>query len=107
FPNIKPALVVGVCEVIPCSPTGEEIVFWDFFISDGVIQYDLGWRMPDCLVHQDALIDSRKPNSEICGTLAQSKEIRFRKQLARNLINRLDLLVSQSNPSLNAYSISS
>lgn len=93
FPNIKLALVVGVCGVVPFSPTGEEIVLGDVIISDGVIQYDLGRRLPDRFVRKDTLLDSLgRPNVEIRGVLAKLKGIRLRKQLISNMNNYMDVL---------------
>ncbi|KAH6871049.1 hypothetical protein B0T10DRAFT_592798 [Thelonectria olida] len=93
FPNIKLALVVGVCGVVPFSPTGEEIVLSDVIIGDGVIQYDLGRRLPDRFVRKDTLLDSLgRPNVEIRGVLAKLKGIRLRKQLISNMNNYMDVL---------------
>lgn len=47
FPNIKLAVVVGICGVVPSSSGGVEIVLGDVIVSDGVIQYDLGRRLPE------------------------------------------------------------
>ncbi|KAF7545245.1 hypothetical protein G7Z17_g9318 [Cylindrodendrum hubeiense] len=44
FPNIKLALVGGVCGVVPFGPSGEEIILGDVIISDGIIH-----RMADYL----------------------------------------------------------
>ncbi|KAM6513155.1 hypothetical protein FALCPG4_015620 [Fusarium falciforme] len=41
FPNIKLAIVVGVCGIVP-SAGSDEIVLGDVVVSDGIIQYDLG-----------------------------------------------------------------
>ncbi|KAI5460674.1 nucleoside phosphorylase domain-containing protein [Mariannaea sp. PMI_226] len=93
FPNIRLALVVGVCGVIPFGPSGEAIVLGDVIISDGVIQYDFGWRLPDCFVRKDILLDSLgRPNAEIRGLLAKLKGIRHRKQLISNTIGHLETL---------------
>ncbi|KAI5456159.1 hypothetical protein BGZ63DRAFT_96455 [Mariannaea sp. PMI_226] len=93
FPNIKLALVVGVCGVIPFGPNGEAIVLGDVIISDGVIQYDFGRRLPDRFVPKDTLLDSLgRPNAEIRGLLAKLKGIRYRKQLISNTIGYLDVL---------------
>ncbi|KAG7402588.1 Nephrocystin-3 [Fusarium oxysporum f. sp. rapae] len=48
FPSIRLALVVGVCGVVPFRRNGDEIVLGDVVISDGIVQYDLGRRLPGC-----------------------------------------------------------
>ncbi|KAG5787516.1 hypothetical protein H9Q69_013417 [Fusarium xylarioides] len=59
FPGIKLALVVDICGVIPFSPAKDEIVLGDVIISNGIIQYDFGWQLPDCFIRKDTLSDDR------------------------------------------------
>ncbi|WAO97400.1 Hypothetical protein NCS54_01512900 [Fusarium falciforme] len=93
FPNIKLALVVGVCGVVPFGPNGEEIVLGDVIVSDGVIQYDLGRRLPNRFVRKDTLLDSLgRPNAEIRGVLAKLKGLRNRKLLGSMMASYLDIL---------------
>lgn len=97
FPNIKLAVLVGVCGVVPFSPNGgEEIVLGDVVISDGVVQYDLGLRLPDRFVRKDMLLDSLgRPNAEIRTLLAKLKGIRSRKTLRAKMTGYLDVLRSE------------
>lgn len=93
FPNIKLALVVGVCGVVPFGRDGEEIVLGDVLISDGVIQYDLGRRLPDHFVRKDTLQDTLgRPNLEIRGLLAKLKGIRYRRLLVSKMTSYLHIL---------------
>ncbi|RYO93786.1 hypothetical protein DL763_004271 [Monosporascus cannonballus] len=93
FPNIKLAVVVGVCGVAPFSPDGDEIVLGDVIISDGVVQYDLGRRLPDCFVRKDTLLDSLgRPNAEIRALLAKLKGVRGREMLRGRIPGYLDAL---------------
>ncbi|KAK4201226.1 nucleoside phosphorylase domain-containing protein [Triangularia verruculosa] len=78
FPNIKLALVVGVCSVVPFRPGGSggtaETVLGDVIVSDGVAQYDLGRRLPEQFVPKDTLLDTLgRPNTEIRALLAKPK----------------------------------
>ncbi|KAM4066702.1 phosphorylase superfamily protein [Hirsutella rhossiliensis] len=101
FPNIKLALVVGVCGVVPYGPAGEEIILGDVVISDGVIQYDLGRRLPGRFERKDTLLDSLgRPNIEIRGLLAKLKGLRGRKQLGAAISTYLGVL--QNEPLLAA-----
>jgi nucleoside phosphorylase len=93
FPNIKLAVVVGVCGSVPLSPDGDEIVLGDVIISDGVVQYDLGRRLPERFVRKDTLLDSLgRPNAEIRSLLAKLKGVRGRKALQSKLADYLDVL---------------
>ena len=65
FPNIKLAVVVGICGVVPFGPNGDEILLGDVIISDGVVQYDLGRRLPGRFARKDTLLDALgRPNAE-------------------------------------------
>ncbi|KAH7184338.1 nucleoside phosphorylase domain-containing protein [Fusarium oxysporum] len=77
FPNVKIALVVGICGVAPFKRGGEEIVLGDVVISEGIIQYDFGRRLPGQFIPKEGPLDSLgRPNQEIRGVLAQAKGIR-------------------------------
>ncbi|KAL6409944.1 putative kinesin [Ilyonectria robusta] len=101
FPNIKLALVVGVCRVIPFGPSDEEIILGDVIISDGVIQYDLGRQLPNYFMRKDTLLDSLgRPNLEIRAMLAKLKGLRGRKMLHSRMAGYLKIL--RLEPALNA-----
>ncbi|KAF4509475.1 hypothetical protein G6O67_003648 [Ophiocordyceps sinensis] len=94
FPNIKLALVVGVCGVAPFVPGYEdEIVLGDVIISDGVVQYDLGQRLPERFVRKDTLLDALgRPNTEIRSLLAKLKGVRGQKTMRSKIASNLDKL---------------
>lgn len=74
FPGIKLVLVVGICGAVPFKPNGEEIVLGDVIISDAVIQYDIGRRLPERFARKDSLLDALgRPSMEIRGMLAKLK----------------------------------
>jgi nucleoside phosphorylase len=104
FPNIKLAIVVGVCGVVPFGGGGGaegEIVLGDVIVSDGVVQFDLGRQLPDRFVRKDTLLDALgRPNAEIRGLLAKSKGIRGRKTLRDKVMGYLSIM--QSEPELAA-----
>ncbi|KAK2684397.1 hypothetical protein QWA68_016789, partial [Fusarium oxysporum] len=101
FPNVKIALVVGVCGVAPFKRNGEEIVLGDVVISEGIIQYDFGRRLPDQFVPKEGLLDSLgRPNQEIRGVLAQAKGISGRQLLVSEMIRSLSIL--RQNPEFRA-----
>ncbi|KAH6975801.1 nucleoside phosphorylase domain-containing protein, partial [Ilyonectria destructans] len=101
FPNIRLAVVVGVCGAVPFSPGGEEIVLGDVVVSDGVVQYDLGRQLPDRFIRKDTLLDSLgRPNAEIRSLLTKLKGIRVRKTLQSKMAGYLSVI--QHEPDLAA-----
>ncbi|KAJ4179461.1 hypothetical protein NW767_014614 [Fusarium falciforme] len=101
FPNIKLALVVGVCGVIPFKPGKEEIVLGDVIISNGVVQYDFGRHFPDHFARKDTLLDSLgRPNQEILGVLAKLGSLRGRREMRRKMAGYLVAL--RQEPELGA-----
>ncbi|EXK75943.1 hypothetical protein FOQG_19295 [Fusarium oxysporum f. sp. raphani 54005] len=101
FPNVKIALVVGVCGVAPFKRNGEEIVLGDVVISEGIIQYDFGRRLPGQFIPKEGPLDSLgRPNQEIRGVLAQAKGTRGRQRLISEMTGYLNLL--RHNPELYA-----
>lgn len=101
FPNIKLALVVGICGAIPLEPDGTEIVLGDVIISNGVVQYDFGRQLPDQFIRKDTLMDSLgRPNTGIRAVLAKLSGIRGRKMLQNRMATYLTVL--QAEPDLAA-----
>ncbi|TPX13257.1 uncharacterized protein E0L32_006230 [Thyridium curvatum] len=97
FPSIKLALVVGVCGVVPFD-AGKEIVLGDVIVSDGVIQYDFGHRLPDKFVRKDTLEDSLgRPNPEIRSLLAKLKSRHDRKQIQSKMATYLSVMQAEQD----------
>jgi nucleoside phosphorylase len=96
FPNIKLALVVGVCGAVPYGSYGEEIVLGDVLVSEGVVQRDLGRQLPDGFVPKREVLDSlHRPNSEIRGFVMKLKGINGRNALQNNMARYLEALQAQ------------
>ncbi|KAK7428277.1 hypothetical protein QQZ08_005174 [Neonectria magnoliae] len=102
FPNIKLALVVGVCGAVPFVPSSDvEIVLGDVIMSSGVIQYDLGRQLPERFVRKNTLQESLgRPNAEVRALLAKLEGIRARKILRSKMVGHLNKL--QNEPELEA-----
>ncbi len=97
FPNIKLALIVGVCGVVPFHPSssGErvETVLGDVIVSSGVIQYDLGRRLPEKFVLKDTLQDTLgRPDTEIRTLLAKLRGLRGRRTLQGKMAGYMEVL---------------
>jgi nucleoside phosphorylase len=96
FPNVKLALIVGVCGVVPFRSASSEMaetVLGDVIVSDGVVQYDLGRRLPEQFVPKDTLLDALgRPNTEIRALLAKLKGLRSRKTLQAKMAGYMDVL---------------
>ncbi len=96
FPNIRLALVVGICGVAP-SDSGREVVLGDVVISDAVVQYDLGQRLPERFQRKDALMDSfGRPNAEIRALMARLKGIRSQQMLQSRVADYMTVLQGES-----------
>lgn len=101
FPSIKLALLVGICSVVPFSPSKDEIILGDIIISTGIIHYDFGRQLPGRSVHRNTLSGSRgNPNPEIREVLAKLKNHRYRHQLNAKIERFLDVL--RQDPELHA-----
>ncbi|KAJ0129103.1 Uncharacterized protein HZ326_27801 [Fusarium oxysporum f. sp. albedinis] len=101
FPNIKIALLVGLCGVAPFKRNGEEVVLGDVVISEGIVQYDFGRRLPGRFVPKDGPLDTLgRPNQEIRGILAQAKGTRGRQRLTSEMARYLEIL--RHDPELRA-----
>ncbi|KAH6892554.1 nucleoside phosphorylase domain-containing protein [Thelonectria olida] len=93
FPNIRLALVVGICGGVPLSLTGQKMNLGDVVVSDGVVQYDLGRRLPNQFLRKDTLLDSLgRPNMEIRTQLATLKGIRGRRNMEKRMAEYLGVL---------------
>ncbi|CVL03615.1 uncharacterized protein FMAN_15097 [Fusarium mangiferae] len=73
FPNIKLALLVGICGGAPTYNKGKSrIRLGDAIISTGIVQYDFGRRFPDQFEIKDSLNDiPGRPNLEIRSLLSK------------------------------------
>ncbi|KAH7184065.1 nucleoside phosphorylase domain-containing protein, partial [Fusarium oxysporum] len=101
FPDVKLALVVGVCGVAPFKLNKDEIVLGDVIVSDGIVQYDFGRQLPDHLIRKDTLLDSLgRPNQEIRGVLAKLRSLRHHRQLSDKIVEYLEVL--RQEPELRA-----
>ncbi|KAL2168671.1 hypothetical protein VTG60DRAFT_6954 [Thermothelomyces hinnuleus] len=94
FPNVKLALVVGICGAVPFyGPDNAEIILGDVIISDGVIQYDFGRRLPERFVRKDTLLDALgRPSTEVRALLAKLKGRHGRKKLRETVARYMDVL---------------
>ncbi|KAJ4264362.1 hypothetical protein NW762_005560 [Fusarium torreyae] len=99
FPNIKLAIIVGICGVIPFHPdTYDEIILGDVVVSQGIVQYYLGRDFPDQFEYEHMLKESiGRPNAEMRTLLSK---LRSSKALEADMKDFLDVL--QDQPTLAA-----
>ncbi|KAM5341694.1 hypothetical protein ACJ41O_014725 [Fusarium nematophilum] len=97
FPNIKLAIVVGVCGTVPLTPKDkEEVVLGDVIVSEGIIQYDFGRRLRDNFVRKDTVKDSLpRPNINIRSLVNMLRGISVRKRLRENMTVYLSHLAKE------------
>ncbi|CAI6094611.1 unnamed protein product, partial [Clonostachys chloroleuca] len=90
YPNIKLALVVGVCGAVPfVSDSATEIILGDIIISSGVVQYDFGRRLPEHSLG--------RPNLEIRAQLEKLEGRRSKAVLKKKIISHLVELQKESD----------
>lgn len=74
FPNIKLAVVVGICGAVPLPPGRYEIILGDVIVSEGIVQYDFGRQFTKSFESKVTLLDSLpRPNNQIANFLAKLK----------------------------------
>jgi nucleoside phosphorylase len=91
YPEIKLALVVGVCGGVPSYSEGrEDLILGDVVISDGIVQYDFGRRFPDVFLSKSGPEVVSRPGPKLRGILAKLKGVRRRERLEAKLLENLE-----------------
>ncbi|KAL4973027.1 hypothetical protein BDW66DRAFT_112659 [Aspergillus desertorum] len=86
YPNIKLALVVGICGGVPFTKGHAEIILGDIVVSDGIIQHDFGKRVPEAFLRKTSVTDELgRPNVAIRGFLSKIKTTMARKRIDSNV----------------------
>ncbi len=90
YPNLKVALLVGICGGAPSAGT-DELLLGDVVIGKMVLQHDFGRQYHDKLIPKDTADDSLgRPNKDIRGLIAivesESGKERLRESAARHLV---------------------
>ncbi|KAL4898870.1 hypothetical protein BDW74DRAFT_184294 [Aspergillus multicolor] len=92
FTNVKLALVVGICGVVPFKKNGEEILLGDVIISDGVVQYDLERQFSDGFKRKiDVQHSLGRPNARILSTLAKLETRKHGLMLESQILGHLEI----------------
>ncbi|KAJ5341807.1 hypothetical protein N7541_010931 [Penicillium brevicompactum] len=101
FPNIKLALIVGVCGGVPFPGGSAEILLGDVVISKGIVQYDFGRRYPGQF-RRKATVDDQpgRPGREISSLLARLETNKHRTNLQEKIATEL----RHMNDNPNTYS---
>ncbi|KAK5213936.1 hypothetical protein LTR41_000128 [Exophiala xenobiotica] len=89
FPDIKLALIVGICGGVPSTGAdgkGGEIYLGDVIFSTALIQQTFGWRYPKELQTKDTTKDSLgRPNLKIHGVFTKLETTYYREQLQKSV----------------------
>ncbi|KAL4997984.1 hypothetical protein BDV10DRAFT_185787 [Aspergillus recurvatus] len=86
YPNIKLALVVGICGGVPYKKGHAEIILGDIVVSDGIVQHDFGRRVPGAFRRKTSVTDELgRPNVAIRGFLSKIKTTMARKRISSNM----------------------
>ncbi|KAL2269224.1 hypothetical protein VTJ83DRAFT_4070 [Remersonia thermophila] len=104
YPNVRMALLVGICGGVPLPGGDTEIVLGDVVISSSLVQYDFGRRYPDGFLRKSGASDNLAGlGRELSGliNMLQNTELQ-RKTLRERTMANLRAL-QQGNPDL--YSV--
>ncbi|KAF4935413.1 hypothetical protein CGCF245_v007620 [Colletotrichum fructicola] len=97
FPNLKLALVVGICGGVPFYNSGKtEIVLGDVIISEGLIAHDYGRQYPDRFIRKDSASDVfGRPPPELRSLLGKLKGRFGQRQLRERTFTHLQALTRE------------
>lgn len=97
FPNIRLALLTGICGGIPSPYTNAEILLGDVIVSDRLVLYDFGRRFPEGFRRKDTVYDNaRKLSPSIAAFLSKLKTRVGSERLSVRMINHLKKLRDES-----------
>ncbi|KAG7122123.1 hypothetical protein HYQ44_003021 [Verticillium longisporum] len=91
YPNIKLAIVVGICSTVPFASDGTtRIALGDVIISEGVTEYDLGHQTTDQFDRKEDLLHLLgRPGLEVRSLLTKLKSLRSRRNMQRRMADCL------------------
>ncbi|KAK0636130.1 hypothetical protein B0T17DRAFT_587393 [Bombardia bombarda] len=82
YPQLRIALVIGICGGVPRSEAVEELILGDVVISKTIVQYDLGRQYADGFMIRDTVEDRLgRPDRNISNLLALFETDRGRMKL--------------------------
>ncbi|KAJ5662959.1 hypothetical protein N7507_003690 [Penicillium longicatenatum] len=101
YPEIKLALVVGVCGGVPSLLAGkEDLILGDVVVSEGIVQYDFGRQFPDAFLSKAR---PELPGPKIRGLLAKLRGLRGRERIETKLSRHLKFLQNKLGPERAGY----
>jgi nucleoside phosphorylase len=101
YPEIKLALMVGICGGVPSHHGGkDDLILGDVVISDGIVQYDFGRRFPDTFLSK-ARPEVAGP--KLRGLLAKLKGLRGQERIETKLSQHLRVLQDKLGPKRAGY----
>jgi nucleoside phosphorylase len=100
FTGIRLALLVGICGGVPSggADTRKELLLGDVVISNGIVQYDLGRRLPGKFKRKNTLNDNLgRPNMEILKYLEKLQGWMGAKTLKDRMTKYLKALLEEAD----------
>lgn len=93
YPEVRLALVVGICGGAPSSPGYPDIFLGDVIISNSVVEYDFGKQYPDGFKRKTDVLDTLgRPDQEIRGFLKALDARRTRMEYQERIVHHLHAL---------------
>ncbi|KAL4966121.1 uncharacterized protein BDV14DRAFT_199255 [Aspergillus stella-maris] len=103
YPDIKLALVVGICGGLPFGENNAEVILGDVVISNGIVQYDLGRQNHDSFNARAGHEVHRQPPPQLRSLLSKLRTARPRENLQSSTSRNLRKLLEQSELSNASY----
>ncbi len=101
YPNIKLALVVGICGGVPFGPHQQDIYLGDVIISKSLVQYDFGRQYPEAFERKDTIEDCPgRPAVEIRSFLNKLETDHHHRRIQNNTRRYLELRQQRSKSSI-------
>lgn len=100
FTGFRLALLVGICRGVPSggADTRKELLLGDVVISNGIVQYDFGRRLPGKFKRKDTLDDNLgRPNLEIRTYLEKLQGWMGTKTLKNNMTKYLGAILEEAD----------
>ncbi|KAB8214522.1 nucleoside phosphorylase domain-containing protein [Aspergillus novoparasiticus] len=93
YPNIRLALVVGICGGVQYKKGHAEILLGDIVVSDGIVQHDFGRRVPGAFLRKTSVTDVLgRHNVAIRGFLSKIKTTMAMNQIGSKIEKYLEAI---------------
>lgn len=95
FPNVRLALVVGICGGVPVLSNGTDILLGDLIVSTCLVQYDFGWQYDSAFERKRDIEDAiGRPHPSIRSFLSKLQTRLIKQSLRSDTFASLHRLIA-------------